>query len=131
MNLVETDKKIVSPRGPTLTIHLGGVYHGKHFCHQMGPYQTLRAETWRTLLQITFRVFFMFRNHGNHKHRSQKIQGCVISEKRPLPGNRGLSSEWVFTRWLFLIEPSERPGGYALAFFNWTIWGIVGRVGFF
>ena len=47
----------------------------------------------------------------------QQIQGCVSSEKkRPLPGNRGLSSEWVFTRWLFLIEPSERPGGYALAF---------------
>ena len=82
MNFVETDKKIVSPRGPTLTIHLGGVYHGKPFCHQMGPYQTLLAETWRTLLQITFRVFFMSGNHGNHKNRSRKSRDVLFLKKK-------------------------------------------------
>ena len=82
MNFVETDKKIVSPRGPTLTIHLGGVYHGKPFCHQMGPDQTLLAETWRTLLQITFRVFFMSGNHENHKNRSRKSRDVLFLKKK-------------------------------------------------
>ena len=48
----------------------------------MGPYQTLRAETWWTLLQITFRVFFMSRNPGNHKNRSKKYRDVLFLRKK-------------------------------------------------
>ena len=48
----------------------------------MGPYQTLRAETWWTLLQITSRVFFMSRNPGNHKNRSTKSRDVLFQEKK-------------------------------------------------
>ena len=42
------------------------------FLHEMAPYQTLRAGTWWTLLQITFRVFFTSRNPRNHNIMSPK-----------------------------------------------------------
>jgi len=53
----------------------------------MGPYQTLWAETWWTLLQMTFHVFFMSRNQGKITNTGPQIQGRVIpGKKRPLPG---------------------------------------------
>ena len=36
------------------------------FCHQMGPYQTLRADTLWTLLLMLFRVLFIFWKCRNH-----------------------------------------------------------------
>ena len=35
-----------------------GTWYREPFCHQMGPYQTLRAESWCTQLLVRFRVFF-------------------------------------------------------------------------
>ena len=69
---------------------IGGFYRyliGEPFCYQMGPYQTLWAETWCTLLQMTFHVFFMSRNQGKITKTGPQIQGRVIpGKKRPLPG---------------------------------------------
>ena len=43
-----------------------GTWYREPFCHQMGPYQTLRAENWSTQLLVRFRVFFEFKKSGNH-----------------------------------------------------------------
>ena len=65
----------------------------------MCQYQTLRAETWWTLLQMTFRVFSIFKKSRNSLNGSPQSSGCYFWEKkRPLPGNTRLSSEWVFTQ---------------------------------
>ena len=37
-----------------------GTWYREPFCHQMGPYQTLRAENWCTQLLLRFRVFWEF-----------------------------------------------------------------------
>ena len=55
---------------------------GEPFCHQTGPYQTLRAETWWSQLLVRFRVFFDFK-----KSRNPKFQGRVI------PGKKGPCQE--------------------------------------
>ena len=49
--------------------HLFQVKVKQHFLHEKGREQTLRRETWSTLLQITLRVFFMSPKHGNHKNK--------------------------------------------------------------
>ena len=38
---------------------------GEPFCHQTGPYQTLRAENWWSQLLVRFLIFFLSRNHLN------------------------------------------------------------------
>ena len=57
-------------------------WYGEPFCHQMGPYQTLRAETWWKFLQITFRVFFISRNPENQQNRSAKSRDVLFLEKK-------------------------------------------------
>ena len=59
-----------------------GTWYREPFCHQMGPYQTLRAHTLCTQLLVTFRVFFYFKNHQNHKNRSQHSRGVLFCEKK-------------------------------------------------
>ena len=49
--------------------HIFQVKVKQHFLHEKGRDQTLRRETWSTLLQITLRVFFMSKKHGNHKNK--------------------------------------------------------------
>ena len=49
--------------------HIFQVKVKQHFLHEKGREQTLRRETWSTLLQITLRVFFMSPKHGNHKNK--------------------------------------------------------------
>ena len=76
--------------------HIFQVKVKQHFLHEKGREQTLRRETWSTLLQITLRVFFMSKKHGNHKKQALKKQERVISgKKRPLPGSWHASSEFV------------------------------------
>ena len=59
---------------------------GEPFCHQTGPYQTLRAETWWSQLLVRFRVFFDFEKSRNHLNEIQKFRDVLFLEKRPLPG---------------------------------------------
>ena len=62
--------------------HIFQVKVKQHFLHEKGREQTLRRETWSTLLQITLRVFFMSQKHGNHKNKHKKKQERVISGKK-------------------------------------------------
>ena len=54
---------------------------GEPFCHQTGPYQTLRAETWWSQLLVRFRVKEVkkFRNHLNE---TKKIRDVLFLEKK-------------------------------------------------
>ena len=73
-------------------------WYGEPFCHQMGPYQLLWAETWWTLLQITFRVFFISRNPGNQQNTSPTSRNVFFWKKRaPARQTGGIVSELVFT----------------------------------
>jgi hypothetical protein len=47
-------------------IQVLGTWYREPFCHQIGPYQTLRAENWCTQLLVRIRVFFEFKKSGNH-----------------------------------------------------------------
>ncbi len=47
---------------------------GEPFCHQTGPYQTLRAETWWSQLLVRFRVFFDFKKSRNHLNEFQNFR---------------------------------------------------------
>ena len=65
----------------------------------MGPYQTLRAETWWTLLQMTFRVFFSFSKDPEIPQMGPKKAGGVISEKKgPCQETPGCRPNSVFTK---------------------------------
>ena len=68
------------------TASFSSIYEVQHFLYEMAPYQTLRAETWWTLLQITFRVFFTSRNPGNHKIMSPKYRDVLFLKKKPCQG---------------------------------------------
>ena len=57
----------------------------QHFLHEKGREQTLRRETWSTLLQITLRVFFMSQKHGNHKNKHEKSRNVLFLEKKKGP----------------------------------------------
>ncbi len=60
---------------------------GEPFCHQTGPYQTLRAETWWSQLLVRFCVFFDFKKSWNHQNEGQNFRDVLFLEKkRPLPG---------------------------------------------
>ena len=61
------------------------IYEVQPFLYEMAPYQTLRAETWWTLLQITFRVFFTSRNPGNHNNMSPPKKDVLFLEKKKAP----------------------------------------------
>ena len=62
--------------------HLFQVKVKQHFLHEKGREQTLRRETWSTLLQITLRVFFMSKKHGNHKNKHKKNRNVLFLEKK-------------------------------------------------
>ena len=63
-------------------------WYREPFCHQIGPYQTLRAEKWSTQLLVRFRVFFEFKKIRNSPKWGIKFQGRVIlGKKGPLPGS--------------------------------------------
>ena len=60
---------------------------GEPFCHQTGPYQTLRAETWWSQLLVRFRVFFDSPKSRNHLNEVQNFRDVSFPDKRrPLPG---------------------------------------------
>ena len=56
---------------------------GEPFCHQTGPYQTLRAETWWSQLLVRFRVFFHFKKSRITKMRSTISGTCYSWKKGP------------------------------------------------
>ena len=49
--------------------HIFQVKVKQHFLHEKCREQTLRRETWSTLLQITLRVSFMSKKHWNPKNK--------------------------------------------------------------
>ena len=55
---------------------------GEPFCHQTGPYQTLRAETWWSQLLVRFRVFFDFKKSRNHINEVQQFRDVLFLEKK-------------------------------------------------
>ena len=55
---------------------------GEPFCHQTGPYQTLRAETWWSQLLVRFRVFFYFKKSKNHLNEVQNFRDMLFLEKK-------------------------------------------------
>ena len=55
---------------------------GEPFCHQTGPYQTLRAETWWSQLLVRFRVFFYFKKSRNHINEVQNSRDVLFLEKK-------------------------------------------------
>ena len=69
-----------------------GTWYREPFCHQMGPYQTLRAGNWWTQLLVTFRVFFKFRKSRNHLNEVQNSRDVLFWEKKgpcqECPGTR-------------------------------------------
>ena len=65
-----------------------GTWYREPFCHQMAPYQTLRAENWSTRLLVIFRVFFEFEKSGNHLNGVWNSRDVLFwKKKRPLPGS--------------------------------------------
>jgi len=62
--------------------HIFQVKVKQHFLHEKGREQTLRRETWSTLLQITLRVFFMSKKHGNHNNKHSKTRSVLFLEKK-------------------------------------------------
>ena len=64
-----------------------GTWYREPFCHQMGPYQTLRAGNWWTQLLVSFRVFFIFNKSRNHLNRFENPGTLLFPGKRPLPGS--------------------------------------------
>ena len=93
-------------RGPYNT------WYQEPFCPHMGPYQTLRADTWWTLLLVFFRFFFIFRRSGNHLNDVQNI-GHLLFLKTKAPAKnapvvvRARSSE---NRRMFLPNIEEPLG---------------------
>ena len=55
---------------------------GEPFCHQTGPYQTLRAETWWSQLLVRFRVFFDSKKSRNHINEVQNFRDVLFLEKK-------------------------------------------------
>ena len=55
---------------------------GEPFCHQTGPYQTLRAETWWSQLLVRFRVFFDFNKSRNQLNEVQHFRDVLFLEKK-------------------------------------------------
>ena len=55
---------------------------GEPFCHQTGPYQTLRAETWWSQLLLRFRVFLDFKKSRSHLNEIPKIRDVLFLEKK-------------------------------------------------
>ena len=68
---------------------------GEPFCHQTGPYQTLRAETWWSQLLVRFRVFFDFKKSRNHLNEVQNFRDVLFLEKKaPARNAPHRSPEW-------------------------------------
>ena len=61
-------------------------WYGEPFCHQTGPYQTLRAHTLGTRVCLTFRVFFEFKKSGNHLNEVQNSRNVFFLKKKPPAG---------------------------------------------
>ena len=81
----------------------------KLVCHQMGPYQTLRAENWWTQLLERFRVFFYFECFGCYTKWVHISRDVLFLKKKPPAGqnrdNEDWRTEFVFTR----IPKSQNP----------------------
>ena len=59
---------------------------GEPFCHQTGPYQTLRAETWWSQLLVRFRVFFDFKKSSDHLNEVQNFRDVLfLGKEGPCP----------------------------------------------
>ena len=88
-----------------------GTWYREPFCHQMGPYQTLRAENWSTQLLVRFRVFFEFKKSRNHLNGTNNFRDVFCLK------NTGSSS----TVWPSWAEGLHRPltGGSAASLRTW------------
>ena len=76
------------------------IWYRDPFCHQMSPYQALRARTLWTQLLVRFRVFFNFGKSENHINEVQKSRNVFSQRKekagRPKPRQRGLANRICF-----------------------------------
>ena len=104
---------------------------GGPFCHQTGPYQTLRAETWWSQLLVRFRVFFDFTKSRNHLHEVQKIRDVLFLEKKAPARNpphrspeRGWSPESKYPDIQISRCPDVRISRYQVSDTRYQVSGI-------